>query len=65
MDRWIEFVLYLAVPVAVMAIGLWLTRRDPSRRILPALSNRALGLAAVAVGAIDLVIRVLRATVLR
>lgn len=61
----VELVLYLAVPVAVMAIGAWVMGRNDDRRVLPALSNRVIGFAFVAVGAIDLVIRVARATVLR
>ena len=60
-----EFVLFLAVPTFVVALGIWLLATQHSRRYIAAVSNRTLGLLAISVGAIDLVVRVLRTTVLR
>jgi hypothetical protein len=60
-----DFLLYLAVPLFVVGIGIFLLRSDQSRRYIGAVSNRTLGLLAIGVGAVDLVVRVLRMTVLR
>jgi hypothetical protein len=66
--EWIRFaveqVLYLAVPIVVGLVGIVLLRR-PHRPVLARVSNRVFGIALVVVGAVDLVIRLLRATVLR
>jgi hypothetical protein len=60
-----ELVLFLAVPTFVVAVGIWLLAKQDSRRYIGAVSNRTLGLLAISVGAIDLVVRLLRTTVLR
>jgi hypothetical protein len=60
-----ELVLFLAVPTFVVAVGIWLLAKQDSRRYIAAVSNRTLGLLATSVGAIDLVERHLRTTVLR
>jgi uncharacterized membrane protein len=61
----VEFLLFLAVPTFVISVGLWLAATEHPRRYIAAVSNHTLGLLAIAVGSIDLVVRVLRATVLR
>ena len=60
-----ELVQFLAVPTFVVAVGIWLLAKQDSRRYIAAVSNRTLGLLAISVGAIDLVVRLLRTTVLR
>jgi hypothetical protein len=60
-----ELVLFLAVPTFVVAVGIWSLAKQDSRRYIAAVSNRTLGLLATSVGAIDLVVRLLRTTVLR
>jgi len=60
-----DVLLYLAVPVFVIALGVFLLRSDPSRPYIGRIPNRTFGLLAIAAGSIDLVVRVLRMTVLR
>lgn len=60
-----DFFLYLAIPIFVVGLGVYLVRRPASVRAVSARSQRILGWLLIGVGTIDVVIRILQVTVWR
>jgi hypothetical protein len=61
----VDWLLYMAVPIFVMGIGVFLLQRSADPGIVGWISNRTLGLLALGIGGIDFVVRLLRSTVLQ
>ena len=60
-----DWLLYMAVPIFVVGIGIFMIRRSGDPPLIGSIPNRAVGLFAIAIGGIDFTIRLLRTTVLR